>query len=113
MDFNEYQELATRTASIPEDKQGTEYALMYFCLGLACETGELIEKIKKVLRNDKGEITREKRELIKLEIGDVLWYLSQIARTCDVPLNEAAKANIEKLADRHSRGVIKSEGDTR
>ena len=113
MNFNEYQKLATRTASIPKEKQGTEYDLMYFCLGLAGETGELIEKIKKVLRNDNAVLSDEKRAMIKFEIGDVLWYLSQIARTCNIELGDAASANVAKLEDRAKRGVIKSEGDIR
>lgn len=82
-------------------------------MGLAGETGELIEKVKKVIRNDKSVLTSEKRELIKLEIGDVLWYLSQLARTMDISFGDAAEANIKKLADRAERDVIKSEGDTR
>src|SRR3990167_5324513 len=111
MDFNEYQKLASRTA-VFSGKQA-DFPLAYVALGLAGETGELIEKIKKVIRNDNGEITEEKREEIKREIGDVLWYLSQISRLCDIPFDDAARTNIEKLADRAKRGVIKSEGDNR
>lgn len=111
MEFNEYQKLATRTADF--SGHSDEYPLMYVCLGLAGETGEVIEKIKKVMRNDNGVMSEEKRELIKLEIGGVLWYLSQVARLCDIPLDDAAHANIEQLADRARRGVIKSEGDKR
>ncbi len=112
MDFNEYEKLATRTSTISKEK-GHEYALMYFCLGLAGESGEIIEKIKKVIRNDGGIISPEKREGIKKEIGDVLWYLSQIARVTGIKLDDVATENIKKLADRAARGVIKSEGDTR
>jgi len=111
MDFNEYQKLASRTATF--DGKNAEYQLMYVCLGLAGETGEVIEKVKKVIRNDGGAISEERREAIKREIGDVLWYLSQIARVCGISLDEAAEANIKKLADRAARGVIKSEGDSR
>ncbi|RJQ33957.1 hypothetical protein C4568_03425 [Candidatus Parcubacteria bacterium] len=111
MNFDEYQKLASRTATF-SGKQA-EIPLVYVALGLAGESGELIEKIKKVMRNDNGEISEEKREEIKREIGDVLWYLSQISRLCDIPFDDAAVTNIEKLADRAKRGVIKSEGDTR
>src|SRR3989344_8390479 len=111
MEFNEYQKRASTTADF-SGRPG-EYPLMYSCMGLAGETGELIEKIKKVVRNDNGKIADEKRELIKLEIGDVLWYLSQIARLTGISLQDAAEANVKKLADRRERGVIKSEGDTR
>ena len=86
---------------------------MYSCMGLAGETGEVIEKVKKVMRNNGGEMSEEQREAIKQEIGDVLWYLSQVARFCDIAFDDAAKANVEKLADRRARGVIRSEGDAR
>lgn len=111
MDFNEYQKLSSRTATF-EGKVG-EYKLMYLCLGLAGESGEVIEKIKHVIRDQDGVMTDERREGIKNELGDVLWYLSQLARTIGVEFDDVASANIEKLADRHARGVIKSEGDTR
>ena len=111
MNFDEYQKLSDQTADF-SGRPG-EYPLMYSCMGLAGEVGELIEKIKKVVRNDMGKISEEKRELIKLEIGDVLWYLSQVARFTGISLQDAAEANVKKLADRRERGVIRSEGDTR
>jgi NTP pyrophosphatase (non-canonical NTP hydrolase) len=111
MEFNEYQKLATHTGTFSGLQ--AEYALMYVCLGLAGESGELIEKIKKGIRNHEGVFDDEARRLIKLEIGDVLWYLSQIARMLDIPFDDAASANIKKLEDRAARGVLKSEGDTR
>jgi len=111
MDFDEYQELAARTGFYNQDNR--EYILMYLCMGLAGESGEVIEKIKKIIRNDKGVISDEKRELLKKEIGDVLWYSSQLARALDLSFGEIATTNITKLADRTARGVIKSEGDTR
>ena len=111
MDFDEYQTQASKTATF-EGKDPT-YVRMYLSLGVAGESGELIEKVKKVVRNDGGEVSAEKREAIKHEIGDVLWYLSQLARSLGIPFSDAAKANLDKLADRAARGVIKSEGDTR
>ena len=111
MEFNEYQKRASTTADFT-GRPG-EYPLMYSCMGLAGETGEVIEKVKKVMRNNGGKMTEEQREAIKQEIGDVLWYLSQVARFCDIAFDDAAKANVEKLADRRARGVIRSEGDAR
>ncbi|MFZ2555850.1 MAG: nucleoside triphosphate pyrophosphohydrolase family protein [Minisyncoccia bacterium] len=111
MDFDEYQKLATRTATF--DGKSAEYALMYLGLGVTGEAGEIAEKLKKILRNDAGVISEEKRDALKQEIGDVLWYLSQLARVLEIPFSEAAKANIEKTADRAARGVIKSSGDQR
>ncbi len=111
MELNEYQRFATSTANFT-GKEG-EFPLAYVALGLAGESGELIEKIKKVIRNDEGVLSEEKREAIKFEIGDVLWYLSQIARLCDIPFAAAAEANVKKLSSRKERGVIRSEGDMR
>ena len=111
MDFDEYQKLATRTATF-EGKQ-KEYQLLYLGLGIAGEAGEIAEKLKKILRNDDGVLSEEKREALKHEIGDVLWYLSQLARVLNFSFSEAANANIKKLANRAARNVIKSTGDKR
>ena len=111
MNFDEYQKQATKTAQFKGRTR--EYAIMYSCMGLAGETGEVIEKVKKVMRNNYGKMSAEERYQIKMEIGDVLWYLSQVARFSGVSLEDAAKANVKKLADRRKRGVISSEGDNR
>ncbi len=110
MNFNEYQKLASRTATFDDNKLDP---LVYLTLGLAGESGEVVEKIKKVYRNDKGELSQEKKEDLKKELGDVLWYLSQMARVLEMEFDDVAKVNIEKLEDRQKRGVICSEGDNR
>jgi NTP pyrophosphatase (non-canonical NTP hydrolase) len=111
MNFDEYQALASRTADFKG--KDTEYALMYLCMGLAGEGGEVIEKIKKIIRNKDGAITPEDKKLLAYELGDVLWYLSQLSNRLDIPFSEVAQTNIDKLSDRAKRDVIKSEGDTR
>ncbi len=110
MDFNEYQKKAYATATFAQSDFDT---IVYLALGIAGESGEVVEKVKKVMRNDGGKISDEKKEAIKLELGDVLWYLSQMAQALDIPFEEVAQANIDKLADRRKRGVICSEGDSR
>ena len=110
MEMNEYQKLATRTAQFDEK---VLHPLAGVTLGLTGETGEIAEKVKKLFRNDKGLVSDEKREDLKKELGDVLWYLSQFARLIDVSLEDVATANIKKLESRLERGVIKSEGDNR
>jgi NTP pyrophosphatase (non-canonical NTP hydrolase) len=111
MEFNEYQKLAARTAHYGE--KDLQYKLMYVCMGLAGETGEVIEKLKKVIRNDDGVFTEEKRKGVASELGDTLWYLSQLAQLLDIPFEDVAQMNIAKLVDRQERGVLKSEGDNR
>lgn len=103
MDFNEYQEKAQKTAL-----GLAETTLWYPALGLAGEAGEVAEKIKKRYRDQARDTTAIIREL-----GDVLWYLSQLATNLNIALDTVATANLEKLADRHNRGTIQGSGDTR
>lgn len=112
MEFEEYQKLAARTAIF--NKNDKEYILSYLSMGLAGETGETIDKIKKLLHYDNGVLSDEKKNLLLWELGDVLWYLSQLAHNLDSSLEEVAKMNITKLEDRAARGVVtKGAGDTR
>ncbi|OGG60146.1 hypothetical protein A2765_01085 [Candidatus Kaiserbacteria bacterium RIFCSPHIGHO2_01_FULL_56_24] len=111
MDFDEYEKLASRTATIDDSKR--LYRLYDLGLGIAGEAGELAEKLKKAIRDDGGEISEERREGLKREIGDVLWYLSQLSNALGFPFSEAAQANITKLEDRLARDKIKGSGDNR
>ncbi len=106
MEFNEYQKLAKETAEYPDRLEGGFY---YPALGLAGEVGELLNKIKKIAR-DSIQIPRE--EIIS-ELGDILWYLSEIARRFDISLEEVAEYNIKKLMDRKRKGTIHGSGDKR
>jgi NTP pyrophosphatase (non-canonical NTP hydrolase) len=82
---------------------------LYFTLGLAGETGEVAELVKKTLRDrtdmDIGKLTSE--------LGDVLFYLSQIAQCYGVTLSDVAETNRIKLESRRSRGVISGSGSNR
>ncbi|HUY70066.1 MAG TPA: nucleoside triphosphate pyrophosphohydrolase family protein [Candidatus Baltobacteraceae bacterium] len=106
MDFDEYQTRASETSAAPPKLDGQMY---YFSLGLAGEVGELLNKIKKIARDGKNP----SKEDITGELGDVLWYLSQIAKEFDIPLSEVVDYNIKKLASRRERGVISGSGDER
>lgn len=111
MDFKEYQKKSRKTAVYPKSKycEGVFYPI----LGLVGESGEVAEKIKKCLRDDKGIITKEKKEELKKELGDVLWYISQIATDLKLSLDDIAIVNLEKLASRHKRDKIHGSGDNR
>ena len=104
--------MAHYTAAYPEKGTRSAMALAYVGLGLG-EAGEVQGKIKKVLRDDGGVITDEKREAISAELGDVLWYLAGVATELGVTLDDIARDNIAKLLDRKSRGVIGGSGDNR
>ncbi len=109
IDFDEYQRQSRKTWSLIH----TDHAIVYPTLGLANEAGEVAGKVKKIFRDRGGEITPADREALKGELGDVLWYLAQIATELDLSLEEIASANLSKLFDRLECGKIKGDGDTR
>lgn len=109
MNFEEYQKESRKTAVYPN--AGVNF--IYPVIGLAGETGEVSEKIKKVIRDKDGVVDDETREAIKKELGDVLWYVSQLASELRLSLDEIAAGNIEKLLSRMDRGVLNGNGDNR
>jgi NTP pyrophosphatase (non-canonical NTP hydrolase) len=109
MDFNDYQTKSRKTAGYP----AIGHPVIYPTLGLANEAGEVAGKIKKVFRDQEGQISEETREALKAELGDVLWYITQVATELNLSLDEIAEYNIAKLYDRLERGKIKGDGDNR
>jgi NTP pyrophosphatase (non-canonical NTP hydrolase) len=113
MDFATYQQKSRSTALYP----GNGANFVYPALGLAGETGEVVEKIKKLIRNDSvfsaEHVSIEKRTEIANEMGDVLWYLAQLATELNIKLDDVAEQNLSKLASRKERGMLHSEGDNR
>jgi NTP pyrophosphatase (non-canonical NTP hydrolase) len=109
MDFSEYQSLSRRTATYPNAGED----LTYPALGLCGEAGEVAEKVKKTLRDDGGVLSDERREALSRELGDVLWYLSQLATEADLDLETIAEENLDKLLSRQERGVLRGSGDDR
>ena len=107
--FDLYQDAAESTALYP-DKGDNMY---YPALGLAGEAGEVCEKIKKIMRDQKGHFTEDNVEQISKELGDVLWYVAMVAVEFNIALSSVAEANLSKLQDRMDRGVLKGSGDNR
>jgi NTP pyrophosphatase (non-canonical NTP hydrolase) len=117
--MNDYQTAAMRTAMYPSplmpqaDRAWLSVSWVYPALKLAGETGEVSEKLGKILRDQHGVMTEDQRVQLKLELGDVLWYIAALARDLGWTLDEVAVANINKLASRAARGVIQGSGDNR
>lgn len=86
---------------------------IYPTLGLAGETGEVVEKVKKIIRDDGSAVSEEKKEEIKKELGDVLWYIARLSAELGFTINEVAELNIKKLNSRKERGVLHGNGDNR
>ena len=109
MNLNEYQSKSRVTALYPN----VGHNPIYPTLGLAGEAGEVADKVKKVIRDNGGIFDKPSIEAIKLELGDVLWYVAQLSTELGIELDEVAEANIAKLSSRSIRGNIGGSGDNR
>ena len=107
MTLDAYQQEARKTALYPE-----AYRLIYPTLGLAGEAGELANKVKKVLRDQGGEVTEEIRKALLAELGDVLWYVAQVATDPGASLEAVAQANPEKIRSRPAPATPRGSGAT-
>ena len=109
MDFHTYQQRSRATACYPDAGANP----IYPTLGLCGEAGEVADKVKKVLRDQGGEFSAEVIAALQLELGDVLWYVAQLATEFGLELDQVAQANLDKLASRSARNVISGSGDSR
>lgn len=101
--FDNYQRQAVETAIYPSTAQ-----VLYPAMGLANEAGEVLGKVKKIIRD--GQFNRDD---IADELGDVLWYAAALARDLNVDLSTIARRNLAKLASRKERGTLGGNGDKR
>lgn len=108
--LNNYQSRAEETAIYPN--KGTIYGLCYTALGLG-EAGEVQNKVKKLLRDDYGKISDEKRIEIAKELGGNLWYIAMCAKELGYTLEEIGQMNLDELFSRKERGVLHGSGDNR
>ena len=106
MTLNEYQQKALETAIYPTP-------IIYPALGLCGESGEVADKVKKVIRDNNSEFTSEKKAEIAKEIGDVLWYCATLSKDLGYTLDEIAERNYQKLHSRQLRGKLGGNGDNR
>ena len=97
MTGNEYQRLAMATLNPALSKQDV---LINGVMGLCGESGEAIDIVKKHLHQG-HDLDNEK--LIK-ELGDIAWYLAEVAYALNVKLDDVFQQNIEKLKARYPMG---------
>jgi NTP pyrophosphatase (non-canonical NTP hydrolase) len=107
--LSDYQRRSRATAVYPD----AGHNLTYPALGLCGEAGEAAEKVKKAIRDDGGALTGERRAALAAELGDVLWYVAQLATEAGLDLDEIAEENLSKLLSRKDRNVLQGSGDTR
>ena len=106
-----YQGKSGRTAIYPGRREVP--GLVYATMGLTGEAGEIANKVKKILRDDDGVMSIEVREELRKELGDVLWYVAQLATELEIDLGDVGEANLAKLASRAKRGTLTGSGDNR
>ena len=107
--FDKYQEGAEETVFYPN--KGSNLVLP--SLGLIGEAGEVSKIVAEVIRDKRGKISKEDRERLEQELGDVMWYLSSLATELGLSLEDIARRNLEKLASRKERGMLRGSGDDR
>ena len=106
--IDNYQQFTPTTAVYPHANTGDTMELMYLACGLTGEAGEVAEKIKKRFRDNNFD-----NEALAKELGDVLWYLSQLSNAIHHPLSRIIIQNRDKLIDRQNRKVLGGSGDNR
>jgi len=109
MTFREYQLKAKASARFPEKENNYIYASLALC----GEAGEVADKIKKIWREKNKQVSAADRAEIKKELGDVLWYLSQLAEELEINFDDVAQANLDKINSRLERNVLFGQGDNR
>jgi NTP pyrophosphatase (non-canonical NTP hydrolase) len=110
MDFKEYQEKSKKTDLGTRIKNSD---IAYYALGLCDESGEVAGKIKKLYRDKEGVLNEEYKKEIAKELGDVIWYLSQLCTKIGLSFEEVANMNIENLYSRLERNQLQGNGDNR
>jgi len=113
MTNEEYQVWSKSTAKYPQSyidmfdpvylrQRAVQTFPFYLLLGLNGECGEVTEIFKKFARRSDITLTQEEKNKVKLELGDVLWYFTQIATELGLTLSEIMEANKHKLEERYS-----------
>lgn len=113
MNIDEYQEKAKKYDFFEVTEDFNEVAFLEKVLGVVGEAGETADKIKKIIRDKSGKPTDGDKVEITKELGDILWYLVNIARYMGVTMTEVAQMNLDKLESRRERNKLHGEGDNR
>lgn len=100
MDLYEYQDWVEESST----KRVNELGMIYAALGLCGETGEAVEKIKKIVRDKEGVPEAEDIQYLRLELGDILWYVAKMCNELDLDMQDVLEANVEKINDRKING---------
>ncbi len=109
VDMQAYQLTSRKTAIYPDCNR----TMIFPTLGLVGEAGEVAEKVKKIWRDAGGTPSPDDRKELAKELGDVLWYLAQLASELHLSLADIARMNLAKIAARKEKSTIHGHGDNR
>lgn len=101
MDAEQYAELALKTKL--RKFASAEEEIGYWALCLAGEAGEVANRAKKIWKHG-HPLTKLEVTTMKDELGDVLWYLTVLAESMGVTLDDIMQHNLQKLNDRYPEG---------
>lgn len=87
--------------------------IFYATTGLAGEAGEVCNKVKKILRDNRGVLNAETKQKLLGELGGVAWYLVALSEEIGFKIEEVLEYNLSQILDRLERNTIKGEGDDR
>ena len=108
MQADDYQQWTATSAIYPGASTGNTDELVYLALGLNGEAGEVADKIKKYLRDNKMDIGG-----VIYELGDVAWYLARLADAFGYSLSDILEINHQKIERRKAEKTLQGEGDYR
>ena len=95
-------DLADRLGEL--DRQGANIERLTTAgVGLAAESGEFLEIVKKMVFQGKPWNDANREHLI-IELGDVMWYVAQACMALDIDFDEVIKRNVQKLEKRYPGG---------
>lgn len=113
MKIDDYTQNALATLSDDYDYGDITPQMMGMVLGLSDESGEVLGKFKKLLRDKRGVLTDDDKVEIIKELGDVLWYIATVSHLLGSSLEDVARKNNDKLLSRKARGALSGSGDNR
>ena len=103
--------LLSRITELELDYDANVPKLLTAALGLAAESGEFTEVVKKIILQGKP-YNEENVFHMKRELGDICWYIAQACMALDTTFDEIIEMNVDKLKARYPGGefdVHKSE----
>lgn len=106
MDLKTFQEFTQTTALYPK-----QFADSYLSSGLGAEVGEVLDLYAKYFRGDYTKYPMTQK--LSKELGDIMWFISQICNEEGLSLEEILDENVDKLTSRKSRNKIRGAGDDR